>query len=152
MNANVHICSVPHMRQYLTCNAQVLSLSDFGCIFIHTAVAVMTGAQEAPAIHPATAVTEDQTAESAAQAAEPADASAAEVEASDEPKQEPEHVKEHAKFAASKTKATPAKLVASEAQQSAEQPSGRRERKQTNFFQPEKKIETEKLEIREVSI
>ncbi|KAL0045693.1 hypothetical protein WJX82_001892 [Trebouxia sp. C0006] len=109
----------------------------------------MTGAPEAPAVHSATAATEDQTAESAAPSAEPANASAAETEASNEPEQEPEHVQEKAKIAASKTKATPAKPVASEPQQSAEQPSGRRERKQTNFFQPEKKIETEKLEIRE---
>ncbi|KAL0021164.1 hypothetical protein WJX77_006655 [Trebouxia sp. C0004] len=109
----------------------------------------MTGAQEAPAFHPATAVTEDQTAESAAPAAEPADAFTAEAEASNEPEQEPEHEKENVKIAASKTQATPAKPVASLAQQSAEQPSGRRERKQTSFFQPEKKIETEKLEIRE---
>ncbi len=112
----------------------------------------MTGAPEAPAVHTNTAVTEDQTAESAAPSAEPANASAAETEVSNEPEQEPEPVQEKAKIAASKTQATPAKPVASEAQQSAEQPSGRRERKQTNFFQPEKKIETEKLEIREVSI
>ena len=112
----------------------------------------MTGAPEAPAVHSATAATEDQTAESAAPAAEAANASVAETEASNEPEQEPEHVQGKARIAASKTKATPAKPVASEAQQSAEQPSGRRERKQTSFFQPEKKIETEKLEIREVSI
>lgn len=112
----------------------------------------MTGAKEASAIPPATAATEDQTAESAAPAAEPANAYAAEAEASEEPEQEPEHANKNAKLAVSKTQTTPAKPVASEAQQSAEQHSGRRERKQTNFFQPEKKIETEKLEIKEVSI
>ncbi|DBA88516.1 TPA: hypothetical protein ACH3X2_004992 [Trebouxia sp. C0005] len=109
----------------------------------------MTGAKEASAIPPATAATEDQTAESAAPAAEPANAYAAEAEASEEPEQEPEHANKNAKLAVSKTQTTPAKPVASEAQQSAEQHSGRRERKQTNFFQPEKKIETEKLEIKE---
>lgn len=138
--------------EYLTSNAQVPSLTGFRCLSTHTAVAIMTGAQEAPAVHSTTAITEDQTAESAASAVEPANASAAEIEASTEPEQEPEHVQEKAKSAASKTKATPAKPVASEAQQSAEQPSGRRERKQTNFFHPEKKIETEKLQIREVNM
>ena len=56
------------------------------------------------------------------------------------------------KPADSKSKATPAKPKASENQQPAERASGRRERKQTSFFQPEKKTETEKLEIKEVCI
>lgn len=36
--------------------------------------------------------------------------------------------------------------------QQADRPSARRERKQTAFFQPEIKVETAKLEIKEVSI
>lgn len=96
------------------------------------------------------ATNEDQPAEAATQAAEPAGAAAAEPEAAPLPSPEAEQEKAESKPRSPKAKGSPAKAKAREPVQSEEKPSGRRERKQTAFFQPEKKSETEKLEIREV--
>lgn len=95
------------------------------------------------------ATNEDQPAEAATQAAEPAGAAAAEPEAAPLPSPEAEQEKAESKPRSPKAKGSPAKAKAREPVQSEEKPSGRRERKQTAFFQPEKKSETEKLEIRE---
>lgn len=109
----------------------------------------MTDTEEVPVAESATAVSGDQPAETAAKVAEPADTSLAESEAAAQPERENTDAVDDAQPARNKAKATPARARAGEAQQSAERPSGRRERKQTSFFQPEKKAETEKLEIKE---
>ena len=112
----------------------------------------MADKEEAPIAQVATGADGQQSAKPVAEAAEPAVASEA---ARDDVSKDEDDKKEHKadpKPAGSKPKATPAKPQASENQQPAERTSGRRERKQTSFFQPEKKIETEKLEIKEVSV
>ena len=100
----------------------------------------------------ATGADGDQPAVSAAEVAEPAIASTTEPTEAQEVAADKHQEKKSAKPADSKAKATPAKPKASNVQQPGERTSGRRERKQTSFFQPEKKVETEKLEIKEVSI
>ena len=113
----------------------------------------MTDVSDDPAAEMATVNHEDQPAETAAPAvaAEPVDNATAEAAALNEPGHTSEHGKDHTKPAVGKAKSTPAKSVATEAQPAADRPSGRRERKQTSFFQPEKVTETEKLEIKDVS-
>ena len=96
------------------------------------------------------ATNEDQPVEAATQAAEPAGAAAAEPKAAPKKSSDAEQEKAENKPHSPKPKGSPAKAQASEQAESKERPSGRRERKQTAFFQPEKKTETEKLEIREV--
>ena len=111
----------------------------------------MADKEEAPIAQVATDADGDQSAKPVAEAAEPATASEAAKDDASKSKSDKEEHKADAKPADSKPKATPAKPEASENQQPAERTSGRRERKQTSFFQPEKKTETEKLEIKEVS-
>lgn len=96
------------------------------------------------------AVNQDQPAEATTQASEPAGAAAAEPQAALKPSSDAERKTSDSKPHSPKPKGSPAKAKASELAHSEERPSGRRERKQTAFFQPEKKTETEKLEIREV--
>ncbi|KAL3135074.1 hypothetical protein ABBQ32_008019 [Trebouxia sp. C0010 RCD-2024] len=95
------------------------------------------------------AVNQDQPAEATTQASEPAGAAAAEPQAALKPSSDAERKTSDSKPHSPKPKGSPAKAKASELAHSEERPSGRRERKQTAFFQPEKKTETEKLEIRE---
>lgn len=96
------------------------------------------------------AVKKDQPAEAATQAAEPAGAAAAEPQAAPKTASDVEQEQGDSTPHSPKPKGSPAKAKTNELAQSEEKPSGRRERKQTAFFQPEKKAETEKLEIREV--
>lgn len=109
----------------------------------------MADKEEAPVAQVTTDADGDQTAKPVAETAEPAIASEAARDDASKRKTDEKERKADAKPASSKPKATPAKPEAGENQQPAERTSGRRERKQTSFFQPEKKTETEKLEIKE---
>ena len=109
----------------------------------------MTRPEDAPNPGLATAAVEDQPAEAAEQAAEPAVCSEAEPGAAGEPQADAAPAKIDSEGPSPKVKSPSAKVKPSEPVQSEERPSGRRERKQTAFFQPEKKTETEKLEIKE---
>ena len=110
----------------------------------------MSNTEDMPQAELATTVNGDQPAEAAQQATEPAAAAPAELEATPEPQLNSEREKVDSKPPSAKAKTSPAKAKASEPVQSEKAPSGRRERKQTAFFQPEKISETEKLEIKEV--
>lgn len=98
----------------------------------------------------ATTPNEDQPAKPAEQATEPAADTAAEQQAGPQPQSDGEQEKVDSKPPGARGKTSPAKAKASEAVQPEKAVSGRRERKQTAFFKPEKITETEKLEIKEV--
>lgn len=112
----------------------------------------MSGPEDVPRAEWTAAAQEDQSAEATEQAAEPAASSKAEEEAPEQPQAHPAQAKIGSKGPSPKAKSPPAKGKPSEPVQSEERPSGRRERKQTAFFQPEKKTETEKLEIKEAGV
>ena len=98
----------------------------------------------------ATSANGDQPAEAAGQATEPAAADAAEPQAAPQLQPDGEREKVDGQPPSAKAKTSPAKAKVSEPAQSEKAPSGRRERKQTAFFKPEKITETEKLEIKQV--
>ena len=94
---------------------------------------------------------EDQAATAVAQPVGTTASSVAEPADAAEPQADEEQKDVGSKPHNLKAKASPAKATTSGPVQSEER-SGRRERKQTAFFQPEKKTEAEKLEIKEASI
>lgn len=110
----------------------------------------MSTTEDTPQAELASTANGDQPAEAAQQATEPTAAAAAELEAAPDPQLDSEQEKVDSKPPNAKAKTSPAKAKASEPVQSGQAPSGRRERKQTAFFQPQKITETEKLEIKEV--
>lgn len=110
----------------------------------------MSTAEDMPQAELATTANGDQPAEAAEQATEAAASAAAEPEAAPQAQSDAEQDKVDSKPPSAKAKTSPAKAKASEPVQSQKAHSGRRERKQTTFFQPEKMTETEKLEIKQV--
>lgn len=107
--------------------------------------------EDKPEAELATTSNEDQPAEAASeQATEPAAAAAAKHQAASQPQSDGEQEKVDSKPPSARGKTSPAKAKAGEAVQPEKAVSGRRERKQTAFFKPEKITETEKLEIKEV--
>lgn len=106
----------------------------------------MSSAEDVARSELGTTTNGDQPAEAAAQPTEKSDA---EQKAGPQPEAIAEQKQSDDKSPSPKAKTTPAKAKVSEPVQSAERPAGRRERKQTAFFQPEKQTETEKLEIKE---
>ena len=111
----------------------------------------MNTTEDVPEVELATTANGDQPAEAATEAAEPAAVADADPEAAPLPQSDVEQEKADSKPPSSKANTSPAKGKASEPVKAEERPSGRRERKQTAFFQPEKKTETEKFEIKEVT-
>lgn len=106
--------------------------------------------EDKPEAELATTPNEDQPAEPAEQATEPAAAAAAKHQAAPQAQSDGEQEKADSEPPSARGKTSPAKAKASEAVQPEKAVSGRRERKQTAFFKPEKITETEKLEIKEV--
>lgn len=110
----------------------------------------MSATEDVPEAELATAANGDQPAEAAEQATQPAASAAAEPKGASQAQSDGEQEKVDSKPPSAKAKTSPAKARVSEPVQSERAPSGRRERKQTAFFQPEKISETEKLEIKQV--
>ena len=115
----------------------------------YTVIFGMSSAEPVPKAELATPADADQPAEAAVQAAEPAGESDADVQDAAQPHADAAAERTDKKSSRSAAKSPPANSGSS---QPAERPTGRRERKQTSFFQPEKKLETEKLEIKEVRL